>query len=160
MRRVPGRHECISSDIHSGGRCGYRSRRLDTRRGTMYLMVPKLHGRGYIPKTQRGGADCSHSKELSRRFLAAVQGAFSAEYSGSCTAERERHFCGTAERNLAGPLLLSWPASGQGGSRNGMERGSQRQLRFWRRGWRILRHSMRFHNSTPARSPPPICWSG
>ena len=30
-------------------RCGYRPRRLDTRVGTMYLMVPKLRNRGYIP---------------------------------------------------------------------------------------------------------------
>jgi putative transposase len=30
-------------------RCGYRPRRLDTRMGTMYLMVPKLRNQGYIP---------------------------------------------------------------------------------------------------------------
>jgi len=48
-------------------RCGYRPRRLDTRMGTMYLMVPKLRSRGYIPffvtqrKRQRGGADSGHS---------------------------------------------------------------------------------------------------
>ena len=30
-------------------RCGYRPRRLDTRVGTMYLMVPKLRSHGYIP---------------------------------------------------------------------------------------------------------------
>ena len=30
-------------------RCGYRVRRLDTRMGTMYLMVPKLRSGGYIP---------------------------------------------------------------------------------------------------------------
>lgn len=30
-------------------RCGYRPRRLDTRVGTMYLMVPKLRSQGYIP---------------------------------------------------------------------------------------------------------------
>ncbi|MPM71630.1 IS256 family transposase ISDha1 [bioreactor metagenome] len=28
--------------------CGYRVRRLDTRIGTMYLMVPKLRSGGYI----------------------------------------------------------------------------------------------------------------
>ena len=30
-------------------RCGYRPRRLDTRMGTIYLMIPKLRHRGYIP---------------------------------------------------------------------------------------------------------------
>lgn len=38
---------------HSGDRkdyrSGYRVRRLDTRMGTMYLMVPKLRYQGYIP---------------------------------------------------------------------------------------------------------------
>lgn len=38
---------------HNAGRtnyrCGYRPRRLDTRMGTMYLMVPKLRNGGYIP---------------------------------------------------------------------------------------------------------------
>ena len=33
----------------SGYRCGYRPRRLDTRMGTMYLMVPKVRQGGYIP---------------------------------------------------------------------------------------------------------------
>lgn len=30
-------------------RCGYRPRRLDTRMGTMYLMVPKVRNGGYVP---------------------------------------------------------------------------------------------------------------
>ena len=30
-------------------RCGFRPRRLDTRVGTMYLMVPKVRCGGYIP---------------------------------------------------------------------------------------------------------------
>ena len=38
---------------HSNGREGYRSgyrpRRLDTRMGTMYLLVPKARNGGYIP---------------------------------------------------------------------------------------------------------------
>ena len=33
----------------TGYRCGYRVRRLDTRMGTMYLMVPKVRNGGYIP---------------------------------------------------------------------------------------------------------------
>lgn len=40
-------------NVHSSAckdyRCGYRPRRLDTRMGTMYLMVLKLRGQGYIP---------------------------------------------------------------------------------------------------------------
>lgn len=37
------------SGSRSGYRCGYRPRRLDTRMGTMYLMVPKVRQGGYIP---------------------------------------------------------------------------------------------------------------
>lgn len=33
----------------NGYRSGYHSRRLDTRMGTMYLMVPKVRQDGYIP---------------------------------------------------------------------------------------------------------------
>lgn len=33
----------------NGYRCGYRPRRLDTRMGTMYLMVPKVRQGDYIP---------------------------------------------------------------------------------------------------------------
>lgn len=37
------------AESRSGYRCGYRPRRLDTRMGTMYLMVPKVRQGGYIP---------------------------------------------------------------------------------------------------------------
>ena len=37
------------SETRTGYRSGYRPRRLDTRMGTMYLMVPKLRTGGYIP---------------------------------------------------------------------------------------------------------------
>lgn len=37
------------SDNRSGYRSGYRPRRLDTRMGTIYLMVPKVRKGGYIP---------------------------------------------------------------------------------------------------------------
>ena len=36
-------------ESRSGYRSGYRPRRLDTRLGTMYLMVPKVRQGGYIP---------------------------------------------------------------------------------------------------------------
>jgi putative transposase len=37
------------SQSRTGYRCGFRPRRLDTRLGTMYLMVPKIRNGGYIP---------------------------------------------------------------------------------------------------------------
>ena len=37
------------ADGRSGYRSGYRPRRLDTRLGTIYLMVPKVRQGGYIP---------------------------------------------------------------------------------------------------------------
>ena len=37
------------ADSRNGYRSGYRPRRLDTRMGTMYLMVPKVRQGGYIP---------------------------------------------------------------------------------------------------------------
>lgn len=37
------------ADTRSGYRSGYRPRRLDTRLGTVYLMVPKVRRGGYIP---------------------------------------------------------------------------------------------------------------
>ena len=37
------------SEERSGYRSGYRPRRLDTRLGTLYLMVPKVRQGGYIP---------------------------------------------------------------------------------------------------------------
>jgi len=34
---------------HKTSRSGYRPRRLDTKMGTIYLMVPKVRNGGYIP---------------------------------------------------------------------------------------------------------------
>lgn len=42
-----GKHE--QSQDRTSHRCGFRPRRLDTRVGTMYLMVPKVRNGGYIP---------------------------------------------------------------------------------------------------------------
>ena len=44
-----GAEKSQRTDGRSGYRSGYRPRRLDTRMGTMYLMVPKAHQGGYIP---------------------------------------------------------------------------------------------------------------
>jgi putative transposase len=41
------KHE--QSQERTSHRCGFRPRRLDTRVGTMYLMVPKVRNGGYIP---------------------------------------------------------------------------------------------------------------
>ena len=41
------KHE--QSKERTSHRCGFRPRRLDTRMGTMYLMVPKVRNGGYIP---------------------------------------------------------------------------------------------------------------
>jgi transposase-like protein len=41
------KHE--QSEERASHRCGYRPRRLDTRLGTMYLLVPKVRNGGYIP---------------------------------------------------------------------------------------------------------------
>jgi len=37
------------SQERTSHRCGFRARRLDTRLGTMYLMIPKVRNGGYIP---------------------------------------------------------------------------------------------------------------
>jgi len=54
-----------------------------------------------------------HSGKLSRCLLAAVQGSLHTEYSGSCTAERERSLCGSTERNLAGSFCWIGHAEGR-----------------------------------------------
>ena len=49
-RSAAGRREkSAHGRRRSGYRSGYRPRRLDTRMGTMYLMVPKVRQGGYIP---------------------------------------------------------------------------------------------------------------
>lgn len=63
-----GAEKSERADVRSGYRCGYRPRRLDTRMGTMYLMVPKVRQRGYIPffvtERKRSGADTGCSRGL------------------------------------------------------------------------------------------------
>ena len=44
-----GAEKSQRTDGRSGYRSGYRPRRLDTRMGTMYLMVPKVRQGGDIP---------------------------------------------------------------------------------------------------------------
>ncbi len=49
MDQQLGAEKSQRTDGRSGYRSGYRPRRLDTRMGTMYLMVPKVRQGGYIP---------------------------------------------------------------------------------------------------------------
>lgn len=63
------------ADSQSGYRSGYRPRRLDTRRGTMYLMVPKVRQGGYIPffVTERKRSEAALIQVVQEAF---VQGVF------------------------------------------------------------------------------------
>jgi putative transposase len=55
-------------------RCGYRPRRLDTRVGTMYLMVPKLRSHGYIPffVTERKRSEAALVQVIQEAFVQGV----------------------------------------------------------------------------------------
>ncbi len=55
-------------------RCGYRPRRLDTRVGTMYLMVPKLRNQGYIPFfiTERKRSEAALVQVVQEAFVQGV----------------------------------------------------------------------------------------
>lgn len=63
-------HERSRSDY----RCGYRPRRLDTRMGTIYLMVPKLRKRGYIPFfiTERKRSEAALIQVIQEAFVQGV----------------------------------------------------------------------------------------
>ena len=58
----------------SGYRCGYRPRRLDTRMGTMYLMVPKVRQGGYIPffVTERKRSEAALIQVIQEAFVQGV----------------------------------------------------------------------------------------
>ena len=61
-------------DSRSGYRCGYRPRRLDTRMGTMYLMVPKVRHGGYIPffVTERKRSEAALIQVVQEAFVQGV----------------------------------------------------------------------------------------
>lgn len=65
-------------NVHCSGRsdyrCGYRPRRLDTRMGTMYLMVPKLRNQGYIPffVTERKRSEAALIQVIQEAFVEGV----------------------------------------------------------------------------------------
>jgi len=62
------------ADERSGYRCGYRPRRLDTRMGTMYLMVPKVRQGGYIPFfiTERRRSEAALIQVVQEAFIQVV----------------------------------------------------------------------------------------
>jgi transposase-like protein len=55
-------------------RCGYRPRRLDTRMGMMYLMIPKLRSRGYVPffVTERKRSETALIQVVQEAFVQGV----------------------------------------------------------------------------------------
>ncbi len=55
-------------------RCGFRARRLDTRMGTMYLMIPKVRKGGYIPffVTERKRSEVALIQVVQEAFVQGV----------------------------------------------------------------------------------------
>lgn len=62
------------SDTRRVYRCGYRARRLDTRMGTLYLMVPKVRRGGYIPFfiTERKRSEAALIQVIQEAFIQGV----------------------------------------------------------------------------------------
>lgn len=69
-----GAEKSQRSDGRSGYRSGYRPRRLDTRMGTMYLMVPKVRQGGYIPffVTERKRSEAALIQVVQEAFVQGV----------------------------------------------------------------------------------------
>jgi transposase-like protein len=89
---IVGAEKNVHSLSRSDYRCGYRPRRLDTRMGTMYLMVPKLRSRGYIPffVTER--------KRSEAALIQVIQEAF---VQGVSTRKMEKLACSLGIENLS-----------------------------------------------------------
>ncbi|WP_312939672.1 IS256 family transposase [Oscillibacter sp.] len=71
---IVGAEKNVHSPSRNDYRCGYRPRRLDTRMGTMYLMVPKLRSRGYIPffVTERKRSEAALIQVIQEAFVQGV----------------------------------------------------------------------------------------
>ena len=71
---IVGAEKNAHNPSRSDYRCGYRPRRLDTRMGTMYLMVPKLRNRGYIPffVTERKRSEAALIQVIQEAFVQGV----------------------------------------------------------------------------------------
>ena len=66
------KHE--QSQDRTSHRCGFRPRRLDTRMGTMYLLVPKVRNGGYIPffVTERRRSEAALVQVVQEAFVQGV----------------------------------------------------------------------------------------
>ncbi len=66
------KHE--QSQERTSHRCGFRARRLDTRLGTMYLMIPKVRNGGYIPffVTERKRSEAALVQVVQEAFVQGV----------------------------------------------------------------------------------------
>ena len=66
------KHE--QSQERTSHRCGFRTRRLDTRMGTMYLLVPKVRNGGYIPffVTERKRSEAALAQVVQEAFVNGV----------------------------------------------------------------------------------------
>lgn len=73
-RSAAGSREKSRTDGRGGYRSGYRPRRLDTRMGTMHLMVPKVRQGGYIPffVTERKRSDAMLIQVVQEAFVQGV----------------------------------------------------------------------------------------
>ena len=69
-----GAEKSERSGSRNGYRSGYRPRRLDTRMGTMYLMVPKVRQGGYIPffVTERKRSEAALIQVVQEAFVQGV----------------------------------------------------------------------------------------
>ena len=69
-----GAEKSQRTDGRNGYRSGYRPRRLDTRMGTMYLMVPKVRQGGYIPffVTERKRSEAALIQVVQEAFVQGV----------------------------------------------------------------------------------------
>lgn len=69
-----GADKNVRSEARKGYRSGYRVRRMDTRMGTIYLMVPKLRSGGYIPffVTSRKRSEAALIRVVQEAFVQGV----------------------------------------------------------------------------------------
>ncbi len=67
-----GKHE--QNQERTSHRCGFRPRRLDTRMGTMYLLIPKVRNGGYIPFfiTERKRSEAALVQVVQEAFVQGV----------------------------------------------------------------------------------------
>ena len=69
-----GAEKYEQSEDRTSHRCGFRPRRLDTRLGTMYLLVPKVRNGGYIPffVTERKRSEAALIQVVQEAFVQGV----------------------------------------------------------------------------------------